>query len=289
MVAVPKASANRPDILEAPSGKGARDENFPVASVLIAPKLRPCVMAFYNFARAADDIADTPDLTRTEKIDRLNAFEAGLADPLVKDTKPSRLASALAAQSLGDEHPRRLLTAFRQDAVKSRYASINELIDYCQMSADPVGRFLLDLHGEDPALYPASDALCTVLQILNHLQDLGKDYREIDRVYLPQDWMVEAGVELADLTGEQLSPGLRRVVDRCLTICEDRLLISGTLAPRLQNRRLAAEAAVIQALAVRLARHLRDRDPLKHRIKLSKLDFGAAALKGVFRLIHVGR
>ncbi|MEL0144883.1 MAG: squalene/phytoene synthase family protein, partial [Alphaproteobacteria bacterium] len=179
--------------IETPSGKGAKDENFPVASRLLSSRYRPQIAAFYDFARAADDIADNPDLDPDEKIRRLDAFEYGL-DASSNIPKAATLARCLAESRVTDRHARDLLTAFRQDARKSRYATMSELHGYCALSASPVGRFLLDLHGEDAALYRHSDPLCDALQILNHLQDISDDFASLDRVYLPADLMAARGV-----------------------------------------------------------------------------------------------
>ncbi|MEO1000364.1 MAG: squalene/phytoene synthase family protein, partial [Pseudomonadota bacterium] len=151
--------------VETPSGKGAGDENFPVGSRLISRALRPHVMAYYDFARAADDIGDNPDLAPEEKIARLDAFAAALDDRSLPT--PARLAETFAATGVSVETATDLCAAFRQDAVKLRYADWDELMGYCRLSANPVGRFLLELHGEDREALPRSDALCSALQVLN--------------------------------------------------------------------------------------------------------------------------
>lgn len=271
--------------VETPSGKGAGDENFPVGSILIAPRLRPVVAAFYAFARAADDIADNPDLAPGDKIARLDAFEAGLdgAGP----AKAMRLAGALAGAGVTDTHARDLLAAFRQDAVKGRYADWGELIGYCELSANPVGRFLLDLHGEDRTGWAASDALCTVLQILNHLQDAAEDFRRLDRVYLPGDWLAVEGLEVDVLKAPASPPGYRRLLDRMLDGCDALIAEAERLPGQLRSRRLAAESRVIVTLARRLAGRLRRQDPLAGRVKLTKPDFARAALRGLPTLIGI--
>jgi len=268
---------------ETPSGKGPGDENFPVGSLLIAVDLRPHVLCYYGFARAIDDIADNPDLASDEKIRRLDAFEAALRD--AAELAPGFEKAAALRQSLDetgvpDRHARDLVAAFRQDAVKLRYRNWNELVGYCELSANPVGRFLLDLHGESPEAVPASDALCTALQVLNHLQDCGEDYRRLDRVYLPMDWMDAAGAQVEDLAGSALTPGLRRVLDFVLAECDTLLAQAAALPPRLRSRRLAAESAVIIALARRISARLKREDPLAGRVALSKpamVVVGAAA------------
>lgn len=272
--------------VETPSGKGAGDENFPVASRLIAPRLRPHVMRFYAFARAADDIADNPKLAPAEKLHRLDLFEAGLAAEATRPEPAVRLRDSLAETGVTDAHARDLLAAFRQDATRQRYADWDELMAYCALSAHPVGRHVLDLHGEDRATWAASDPLCAALQVLNHLQDCGEDRRRLDRIYLPGDWMAEAGVVGEALDARAAGPGLRRVLDRCLDGCDALLDRAEPLAGMIRSRRLAAEVAVIQRLARRLAARLRREDPLAGRVRHSKLDLLAGLAAGLGRLVR---
>lgn len=272
--------------IETPSGKGSGDENFPVASRLIARRLRPHVLRFYAFARAADDIADNPDLAPDEKLRRLDLFEAGLAAEATGPEPAVRLRDSLAETGVTDAHARDLLAAFRLDATKLRYADWGELMDYCAVSAHPVGRHVLDLHGEDRASYPANDALCAALQVLNHLQDIGADRRRLDRVYLPGDWMAEAGIDVTALDAGAASPGLRRVIDRCLDATDALLDRSAPFAAMIRDRRLAAEVAVIQRLARRLAARLRREDPLAGRVRHSKADLLAGLAAGLARLVR---
>ncbi len=266
--------------IEAGSGKGAADENFPVGSRLVAPNLRPHFRAYYAFARATDDIADSPDLSPQEKIRRLDAFEAVLEGRARGLAKAEALAASLAATGIATARATDLLVAFRADATRSRYASFAELLAYCRHSADPVGRFLLDLHGETPSLYPAADALCTALQILNHLQDMGTDLARLDRAYVPLDWLAAEGETVAALAARRVSPGLRRVMNRLLDEV-DRLLDTADGLAALRSRSLAGEAAAIRALARRLAGRLRREDPLASRVALSKADFAAALGRGL--------
>jgi squalene synthase HpnC len=259
--------------IESPSGKGAGDENFPVASRLIAPRLRAHVMAFYGFARAADDIADSPDLDPDDKVRRLRALGDALTDHGADDPARAvahRLRRSLAETGVPARHPLDLLAAFEQDATQTRYADWAELLGYCEKSANPVGRYLLDLHGEARAAWPPSDALCTALQVLNHLQDCAADYRRLDRVYLPEAWLAEAGTDVAALSAPAAAPALRRVLDRTLDHVEDLLPDALALPGRLQDRRLAMEAGAIAELARVLAGRLRRQDPLARRVELSK-------------------
>lgn len=275
---------------EVVSGKRASTENFPVASLLLPRPLRPHVMAFYDFARATDDIADDMALSGPEKIVRLRRFSNAVADaswdsPGVE--KAAALRLSLAERGVTVRHALDLVDAFVQDAEKTRYADWDDLIRYCLRSAAPVGRFLLDLHGESRSLWPASDALCNALQVLNHLQDVGDDYRDLDRVYLPAPWFEEAGASISDLGLAAATPGVRRVLDRSLDRVDALLAHSAALAPALVSTGLAFETAAIQALAERLAVLLRSQDPLATRVKPGKGAMALTALNGVMNAAGV--
>ena len=268
--------------IETPSGKGARDENFPVGSQLIAARLRGHVAAFYAFARAADDIADDPALTADIKIARLDRFEAVLDGRETGDgalDKAHRLRRSLEVTGVAARHGIDLLAAFKQDATKHRYDDWGELMAYCERSANPVGRFLLDLHGEPPRSYAAADPLCSALQVINHVQDAKRDYRALDRVYLPLDWLAAEGIGVADLAGARAEPPLRRVLDRCLDGAARLLHEAAPLPGSLRSTRLAMESGAILRLAHRLVATLRRRDPVAGRVALARPSlFGHAAL-----------
>lgn len=268
------------------SGKDADQENFPVASLLISRALRPHVMAFYDFARAADDIADSPDLAASDKVARLDAMERvllGAADTCGPETTvAARLRDSLRDCELAPTHPVTLLRAFRQDTMKTRYDTWDDLLAYCAWSADPVGRFLLDLHGEDPSGWFASDALCSALQILNHIQDCGADRRDLDRVYVPGTMLAAEGLDVSALDATRTPPALRRVFDGMLDGCDDLLKRSESLPERLRSRRLAAESALIIRLATDLSARLRSGDPLNTRVTprpIDKLRAGLSSLR----------
>ena len=205
--------------LETPSGKGAGDENFPVGSWLLPARLRPHVAIFYAFARAIDDIADNPGLAAADKVAQLDGFARAIEGEITGlpgYEKAYRMRASLRETGVPTRHCLDLVAAFKQDANKLRYRDWDDLMGYCILSAAPVGRYLLDLHGEPRDGYAASDALCNALQVINHLQDVKDDYLDLDRVYLPQDWMAEAGVGVDALAAPRASPGLRRVLDRTL-------------------------------------------------------------------------
>lgn len=255
------------------SGKARTAENFPVGSVLISRALRPHVHAFYDFARNADDIADSAALDPAEKLARLDVMEAVLLGARAGGSpSAAALRDSLAETGVTPVHARELLRAFRQDALKPHYECWHELADYCRYSAMPVGRYVLDLHGESRELWPASDALCSSLQILNHLQDGSKDLAALGRCYLPREWLDAEGASARQLLAAAASPGLRRVFGRLLDRCEAMNAAAWALPRGVRGRRLRLETAVIVGLAERLARRLRHRDPVAVRVKLRPRD-----------------
>ncbi len=265
------------------SGKDRGDENFPVGSRLIAAKYRPHIHAYYSFARNADDIADSKTLSAEEKIDRLDIMEAVLLGKR-HDGAPSamRLRDSLAATRVSSVHATDLLIAFRRDATKTRYATIDELYNYCRYSAVPVGRYVIDLHREKHDCYSPSDALCTALQVLNHMQDCRKDLLELDRCYLPQALLDHFRSSVEEVRGSKETPALRRVFFTLLDRIDRLLLAAAELPVTAKDRRLRMETAVIYGLAKRLRHRLGVRDPLAGRVKLSKLD-GVFSLLGSIR------
>lgn len=263
------------------SGKGHRDENFPVASVLIASAHRAPIMAFYRFARAADDVADHPDAPAAEKLARLAALRAGLAGEGAAEAVA--LGEVMRAHSLDPVHAHELLDAFVQDVTVARYADWDALIGYCRLSAVPVGRFVLDVHGEDRAIWPLSDALCAALQIVNHLQDCGKDARAIDRVYLPADLIARHGGSAADLRADRATPALRAAIAAAAAGAQALLRESKGFARAIRSRRLAAEVAIIQRLAEDLAERLLHRDPLSERVHHGRAQAATLAARALLR------
>jgi hydroxysqualene synthase len=252
------------------SGKGHRDENFPVASRLIDARHRGIILAFYEFVRVADDIADHAKLTPAEKLTRLDRLEASLLGQNDKEPQGAALRGVLRAHGLSPLHAQHLLRAFRQDVTKLRYADWDELIGYCQFSAMPVGRYVLDVHGESQSTWPASDALCAALQIINHLQDCAKDYRDLDRVYIPLDALAANGLDVGILDQPQGTPAFKRCLNGLLDGTSALLQQSRPLAAMVNDTRLAMEIAAIQKLAERLVGVLRKHDPLSDKVHLSK-------------------
>jgi farnesyl-diphosphate farnesyltransferase len=266
------------------SGKNRGTENFPVGSFLIRPDLRPHVHVFYNFARSADDIADHPLLEPKEKVLRLSRFTAVLLSDKSNDV-PTAVAmrESLHATGIGAQHCVDLITAFKRDATQLRYADWDDLLDYCRYSASPVGRYVLALHGIGSEAWPANDALCSALQVINHIQDCGDDYRALDRVYIPQDMLAAHGADTSDLARPESTEGLRATYDEMLTRLEAMMIEANNLPRLVPDKRLKAETAIINELAQKLIRLLRRRDPLCDNVKLGKLSIAGAAVRGVMR------
>lgn len=270
--------------VETPSGKDRDDENFPVGSFLIRRDLRVHVHAFYRFARNADDIADNPSLAAEEKLHRLDRMEAVLDGASGTDSPAAAaMRESLLATGVTFQHCRDVLRAFRLDATKLRYRDWEDLMEYCRYSASPVGRQLLDLHGESQTTWLASDALCSALQVLNHLQDCRDDYHALDRVYLPRNDLAACGARVEELNSPSASIGLRCVLDRLLDGTEALNRKARELPSLVKSPGLRRECAVIVNLAERLTRRLRHGDPLARRVKLTRGDFAAALVIGLWR------
>lgn len=204
-------------------------ENFPVASVFLPKRLREPISVIYAFARTADDFADEGDLAPEVRLAKLDAYVAGLDaikngsaidDPVFIALKDVMSRHALPAQLFYD-----LLTAFRMDVTKQRYANYDEVLYYCRHSANPVGRLLLHLYDlATPVNLAHSDAICSALQLINFWQDIGQDYHENNRIYLPQDEMARYDVTEDHLRQSRTDAAMRSLMamqierTRCLML-----------------------------------------------------------------------
>jgi squalene synthase HpnC len=262
------------------SGKTHRDENFPVASWIIHPRHREVIMAFYNFVRTADDIADHATLEASAKLAHLDLLEAELLGKGDSQPEAVNLRRALAERSMPPRHALDVLTAFRMDVDKLRYANWDELIHYCRYSAMPVGRFMLDVHGESTSTWAANDALCAALQINNHLQDCGKDYKNLNRVYLPLDALQEAGASVEQLAFDKAPASLLQCLHALAARTEALLGEGKPLSAEVRDFRLGLEVSVIQAFAEKIVGLLKVRDPLSERVHLSPLELLAYSAGG---------
>jgi len=273
------------------SGKTGADENFPVASVLIAAPLRPVILAFYDFVRSGDDVADNPALSPAQKHALLDQLEDSLIGISKAEPLGLRLREKLGERGLTDRHARDLLDAFRRDVDKSRYANWDELIDYCALSAMPVGRFMLDVHGESQSLWPASDDICAALQINNHLQDCARDFSTLDRVYIPQDAFLAAGARTEELGAGKSSPALLACLHDLARKNRELLERGAGLSGAIKDFRFGLEIAVITGLARKIADLLVARDPLCETVKLGKgaMMWGAVSAAGAEALARLNR
>lgn len=256
-----------------------------MASLLLSAATRRQVMAFYHFARTADDVADDPTLPADTKLARLDALEEALAGRGESCDVVSALALRQAVN--GDEEllaqAAQLLQAFRRDAVVDHCRDWGDLMMYCRFSAAPVGRFLLQLHGEAPATFGPSDSLCAALQVLNHLQDCALDLSTLGRVYVPLAWLRSAGLELDALVEDSTSPQLRDVLDIALDHVDGLIDLARPLPSRINSRRLRLQASITLVVAERLSAKLRRGDPLARRVALSPLDYARAVAAGLWR------
>ena len=262
-------------------GTGKTKENFPVASRLIAPPLRPPILAYYRFARAADDVADHSTLAPDAKFELLDGLEETLLGRSDRDPAALPLREQLSARSLTPQHALDLLTAFRMDVTKLRYRDWGELMHYCRYSAMPVGRFVLDLHGESRSTWEASDPLCSALQVINHLQDCARDYRALDRVYVPLDALEQHGLDVSALDASRATPQLLACLQSVARRNASLLPQASQLPQVVRDLRLGVETAVIAAVARKLNGWLLERDPLSERVHLSRAEAVSLATAAV--------
>ena len=263
-------------------------ENFPVASRLVPGALRPAVIAIYNFARCADDIADEGDAPPGVRLARLDAYEATLAR-IEQGEDPAgppfaALAAAVRRHGLPLGPLRDLLSAFRQDVLKPRYATYAELLDYCSRSANPIGRLVLHLYGMSAAENcRRSDAICTGLQLANFWQDIAVDW-EKGRVYLPAEDLARFEVDLAQIAAGRCDDRWTRLlaveVERARALLETGRSLAGALPPR-----LALELKLVVAGGLRILRAIdaAKGDVFRHRPRLRTMDWAALAVAAVRR------
>lgn len=289
-----QTSANRQSLAEAYQHclnlTRSHYENFPVASRLLPHRLRKPVSVIYAFARNADDFADEGDLSITARLARLDVYVAKLDSVRghqdLDDPVFEALSDVIGRYGLPLEPFYDLLTAFRQDVTKRRYADIEEVLDYCSYSANPVGRLVLHLAGEasEENLHD-SDAICSALQLINFWQDLEQDFVENDRIYLPHDEMTACGVTEVHLTERRSDAALRTLLDRQIDRAR-RLLMSGApLGTRLKGRLgLEIRATVQGGLSILDA--LARRDDLFARPRLRYRDWVDILWRAVFTRHH---
>lgn len=252
-------------------------ENFPVASRLLPRKLRRPIAVIYAFARHADDIADEGGLTPEARLAGLREQEAILETIAAGHPQDTALGMALADTVTRYDLPlaplHDLLSAFRQDVVKTRYADFGEVMDYCRRSANPVGRLLLHLLGDtDPRHLACADAICSALQLINFHQDLHQDYRERNRIYLPQDEMRRFGVTEEHLLERRNDGALRHLMQLQYGRAQ-RLLRAGAPLAKALRGRFGFELRLTVLGAQRVLEHLMRGDDAFARPRLGPADW----------------
>ena len=222
----------------------------------------------------------TPAMPPDDKLAHLNSLEGTLLGHNQDNPAGVTLRAALSERNLSPQHAQDLLRAFRQDVTKHRYTDWDDLIDYCRYSAMPVGRYVLDVHGESRATWAASDNVCAVLQIINHLQDCVKDYHNLDRVYVPLDALSAAGSNVEAIDAERSTPELLACLHGLAGRTGAMLEQGSHLPAQIKDMRLSLEIAAIVTLARHFVRLLRTRDPLSENVRLGKFGVAGVGLLG---------
>ncbi len=269
--------------------KQQKDENFPVAGLLIKSSLRPLVNAYYRAARYCDDIADAPDLSARQKLAKLSeaediflGYQKDVPDELLFLSGLRRnFCDELLDTSLFTD----LLTAFRQDSRGHTYETWEQLLEYCRYSAAPVGRFMLAVHDENLSTYMPSGVLCTVLQIANHIQDIKYDLLVQNRIYLPAELLQKYQVSTDDLRQDKSSPELKKLIAEIISRLQKMLKDAALLPAITRSLRLRMQICVILSLTNIMLKKLNKKDVLQKNVKLSKIDWMRAVIGGVFRAL----
>lgn len=268
--------------------KTQQQENFPVACRLFNRKFRKIITDYYNFARYCDDIADNPELSSAEKLQQLDAAEQALYG---RQSLPcaDAVRSSLAVEHIDVSVAADLLTAFRQDAAGKNYQTWGQLLDYCRYSAAPVGRFMLALHDENPSTYLPAAALCAVLQLVNHIQDLGSDVKMLNRIYLPEELMRRHKVSKRALSAAQCSKSLHFLLNDILNRCCGLLKDAEILPAIVKSLRLRIYICITLKLTKILINKLYNGDVLAEKISLSGYDRIRAAVSGLAQALTTRR
>ena len=271
------------------SGKNYKDENFPVSSFLIDKNLKKIIRVFYFYARTADDIADHKSIKKKEKLRILNFF-----DNCLKNKKQSEISvvnnliSYFNEYKFSKKYSRDLLVAFKLDATKRRYKNWSELLYYCKFSANPVGRFVINATYSqkkkkinERKILRASDMLCTALQIINHIQDCKEDFKNLDRVYIPENLLKKHKLNVNILMKDSSCQNFTRLKIEIISKVENLLKEIKESLQLIDIWKLKKETLIILNIAKRLCFLLKINDPLKKKIKLSSIDLIFCFIKGI--------
>lgn len=267
-------------------------ENFPVASLLLPAHLREAVTVIYQFAREADDIADEGDADEHTRLQALQGYEDELLliQAYIQPSRPlfTALQQVVRTHHLDTQWLLDLIQAFKQDVVKTRYANIDEVMDYCRLSANPVGRLMLQLYASDTAQHQVwSDQICSALQLINFYQDIAIDLQkhgQIGRIYLAQDEMQAAGISEQDLR-QQRQDGVWQDFFLHHVLRAERLLLAGKPLGRALPGRIGFELRMMIAGGERILHKLKHcrGDIYHHRPTLKAYDWLIILLKALFK------
>ena len=271
------------------SGKNYKDENFPVSSFLIDKKLQKIIRAFYFYARTADDVADNSSIKTKEKLRILNFIDICLKNRKRSEISViNNLITHFDDYKFSKKYSRNLLIAFKLDATKKRYKSWSELMHYCKFSANPVGRFVINVTYSikkkkisQRKILRASDSLCTALQIINHIQDCKEDFRNLDRVYVPENLFKKYKLNVNVLKKKSSCPNFERMKIEIISKVENLLKEIKQSLQLIEIWKLKKETLIILNIAKRLCFLLKINDPLKKKIKLSSIDLIFCFIKGI--------
>lgn len=270
-------------------------ENFPVASLLLPARLRPAVEAIYAFARSADDIADEGDASPEARLTALSRYEEALdriqAGASVDGAIFTNIASVRKQYGLPLRPLRDLISAFKQDVVTTRYAKLEDLLDYCSRSANPVGHLMLFLYGTASARnLEDADAICTALQLINFWQDVAVDWQK-SRIYLPLSDMARFGVTEAQLDEGRVDEAWRKLMRFEVNRARAMMLSGASLATRLPGR-VGWELRLVVQGGLRILERIEGAgyDVFRHRPTLGPADWVCMAWRAAgmkFRLSHM--
>ncbi|MGM0563435.1 MAG: squalene synthase HpnC [Pseudomonadota bacterium] len=262
-------------------------ENFPVASKLLPARLREPVAAIYAFARVADDIADEGDAdadTRLRQLEQMDTLIQGLElGNVPEDPIYIALADTIAHHQLPTRLFRDLLDAFKQDVTKTRYNDFDELLDYARRSANPVGRLMLHLSGNDSEQnLNDSDKICTALQLINFYQDIQQDIRENDRVYIPLTELESYELGPEDIRMENQSAAMQALMQFQIHRAQKMLSDGAGLGKRLSGR-FGLEIRLIVAGGLRVCYRLSQQEDLYSRPRLTRGDWLRILFAALFK------
>ncbi|WP_061471304.1 squalene/phytoene synthase family protein [Acetobacter senegalensis] len=261
-------------------GKDYTNENFPVASLLFNKKNRDVVVSYYKVARFSDDIADCSKLNTKEKINKLYEIKQRIMSDRQGESIYGDARSRLTERGVSIDRLTDLISAFHMDVVGRDYDCWDDLVEYCKYSANPVGRFILDLHGESDSLYCQSDALCSALQIINHIQDCRQDFHQLRRIYIPGEFFYGDSEKKGDMfligNANYLDMSVKKLADKNRSL----LAASSRLPLLVKDIRLSMWINSVHTIATELNSRISRLGICERRHKLSGSGFVVLGLRG---------